>query len=40
MLHRALGAFIDGVIDAARAIPKEDDLVEKLSYDELGDIGK
>jgi len=30
MLHRALGAFVAGDIDAARAIPKEDDLVDQL----------
>ena len=30
MLHRALGAFVAGDIVAARAIPKEDDLVDQL----------
>lgn len=30
MLHRALGAFVAGDMDAARAIPKEDDLVDQL----------
>jgi len=30
MLHRALGAFVTGDIVAARAIPKEDDLVDQL----------
>jgi phosphate transport system protein len=30
MLHRALGAFVAGDVEAARAIPKEDDLVDQL----------
>lgn len=30
MLHRALGAFVTGDVEAARAIPKEDDLVDQL----------
>ena len=30
MLHRALGAFVAGDIDTARAIPKEDDLIDQL----------
>lgn len=30
MLHRALGAFVSGDVEAARAIPKEDDMVDQL----------
>ena len=30
MLHRALGAFVAGDVVTARAIPKEDDLVDQL----------
>lgn len=30
MLHRALGAFVGGDILTARAIPKEDDMVDQL----------
>jgi phosphate transport system protein len=30
MLHRSLGAFIDRDAEAARAIPKEDDMVDAL----------
>jgi phosphate transport system protein len=30
MLHRALGAFVAGDIEAARAIPKEDDEIDNL----------
>jgi len=30
MLHRALGAFVAGDVDTARAIPKEDDQIDGL----------
>ena len=30
MLHRAIGAFVVGDVEVARAIPKEDDLVDSL----------
>lgn len=30
MLHRALTAFVDGDIETARSIPKEDDMVDDL----------
>jgi phosphate transport system protein len=30
MLHRAIGAFVNGEIETARLIPKEDDLVDHL----------
>ena len=30
MLHRALGAFVAGDVETARAIPKEDDKVDQL----------
>lgn len=34
MLHRAIGAFVNGDIELARVIPKEDDIVDKL-YDDV-----
>jgi phosphate transport system protein len=30
MLHRSLGAFVSGDVDAAREIPKEDDEIDQL----------
>ena len=30
MLHRALSAFVSGDVDAARSIPKEDDMIDAL----------
>jgi len=33
MLHRAIGAFVDGDLELARAIPKEDDIVDQLYND-------
>lgn len=30
MLHRSLGAFVSGDADAAREIPKEDDMIDNL----------
>lgn len=30
MLHRALSAFVSGDVDAARAIPNEDDMIDAL----------
>jgi len=30
MLHRALGAFVAGDVETARAIPKEDEVVDDL----------